>query len=303
MTADRADADMPTESGPTSHDRPTANRTAVDESRVPGSLGRIGRVVGREVRTVARTRTYVVLAAALAAVLLGLTVTGSATAGYVPTVADLQTPLEALVPVVAVAFGYRAIVSDAERGELDVLETYPVTAWEHVLGVYAGRAVGLLVAVGAPLTLAGAAVAVSREEPAAIYATQRGVDSPILFARFVVLTAAFALVVLAVAIALSALANGARSALALAIVALVGLLVGLDLALVLGLVEGVIPDAALVDALAVSPLSAYRGLVFETVITTAAGTGPRAASPLASLVGFVTWLVGSLAIASWSVGR
>jgi len=240
---------------------------------------------------------------ALAAVLLGLTLTGSATAGYVPTVADLLTPLEALVPVVAVAFGYRAIVSDAERGELDVLETYPVTTWEHVLGVYAGRAIGLLGAVGVPLALSGAAIAVSREEPVAIYATQRGVDSPVLFARFVVLTVAFALVVLAVAIALSALANGARSALALAIVALVGLLVGLDLALVIGLLEGVIPDTALVEALAVSPLSAYRGLVFESVITTAAGTGPRAASPLASLAGLVAWLVGSLAIASWSVGR
>ncbi|MFC3959281.1 ABC transporter permease subunit [Halovivax cerinus] len=269
----------------------------------PGSLGRVGRLVGRELRTVGRTRGYLVLAGALAAVLLGIGLTGSASAGYVPTAVDLLTPLELLVPIVAVAFGYRAIVADEGRGELDVLATYPVGAGEHVVGVYVGRAVCLLVAIGVPLGLVGGLVAVRREAPAEIYATQLGADSPILFARFVALTVAFALVVLAVALAVSALASGTRGALAFAIVALVVLLVGLDLALVVGLAEGILPGSALVDALALSPLSAYRGLVFETVVNTVAGTGPRAASPLASLVGLAAWLVGSLAVAAWAVRR
>lgn len=274
-----------------------------DGTRRPGPFGRIERLVAREVRTVARTHTFLALTAALIAVVLAISAIGSAAAGYVPTVVDLLTPLELLVPIVAVAFGYRAIVADERRGELDVLATYPVADRELVLGVYLGRAVGLLVAVAASLTVAGASVALLREEPAAIYATHAGADSPILFARFVALTVVFALVVLAVALAVSALASGTRSALALAIVALLGLLVGLDLALVLGLTTGYLPESSVIHALAVSPLSAYRGLVFETVVTTAAGTGPQTASPLASVLGFAAWLVGSLAVATRAVKR
>lgn len=273
------------------------------ETSPPGPAGRLRSLVGRELRTISRTRTFLVLTVALAAVLLGIAQSGSVRAGYVPTVVDLLTPLELLVPIVAVAFGYRAIVADESRGELDVLATYPVTTREHVLGVYVGRAVGLVAAVAIPLVLVGGAVAVGREEPAAIYATHVGADSPILFARFVVLTIAFALVVLALALAISALGSGTRSALALAIVALIVLLVGLDLALVFGLSAGYLPTGALVDALAISPLSAYRGLVFETVVTTAAGTGPKTASIPASIVGLTAWLVGSLAVATWATKR
>ncbi|RKD88977.1 ABC transporter permease [Halopiger aswanensis] len=274
-----------------------------DGQRAPGSLRRIDRIVWREVRTLARTRTFHVLSVALAIVLVTVAVLGSASAGYVPTVVSLITPLELLVPVVAVAFGYRAIVADRERGELDVLVTYPISTRELVMGIYVGRAVGILVAITTPLLLVGASVAYLREEPPEIYATHAGADSPILFARFVVLTLVFALVVLAVALAISALSSATRSALALAIVGLVVLLVGLDLALVFGFATSIIPDGSLIDAIAISPLSAYRGLVFETVISTAAGTGPKSASPIASVGSLGIWTVGSLGVAMWAVNR
>ena len=270
----------------------------------PGWRHRLGRVVARELRTVARTRTFGLLAAALAAVVVAIAwVGGGVRAGYVPAVVDLLTPLELLVPIVAVAFGYRAILGDRRRGELDVLETYPLSARELVVGVYVGRALALTVAVVVPLVVVGLGVVLAREAPLAIYATHAGADSPLLYARFVVLTAAFALTMLAVAVAVSALVGGSRSALALAVLALVVLLVGLDLALVAGLASGVLGESSLVHALAVSPLSAYRGLVFETVVLTAAGTGPRVASPGASLVGLLVWTVGSLAVATWGVKR
>lgn len=208
-----------------------------------------------------------------------------------------------LVPIVAIAFGYRAILGDRRRGELDVLETYPLTPRELVVGVYTGRAVGLLGTVVLALGLVGGAVVVGRAEPLGRYASHAGADSPLLYARFVVLTALFALSMLAVALAISALVSGTRSALALAVVALVVLLVGLDLALVYGLASGYIGDSSLIHALAVSPLSAYRGLVFETTVLTATGTGPRAASPAASLLGLTVWTVGSLAITMWAVKR
>ncbi len=293
MTEDGAAASRD-ERAPTDHQPPTA----------PGSMRLLETIVRRELQTLARTRTFYVLAIAFAAVVLGIAWVGeSVRAGYVPTLVDLLTPLELLVPVVAVAFGYRAILGDEQRGELDVLETYPVSSREIVLGVYIGRAIGLLTVVVVPLVLAGLAVAVTESDALPIYASHAGADSPILFARFVVLTALFALAVLGVAIAISAIVSGTRSALALAVVALVVLLVGLDLALAYGFSAGIIGDGGLVHSLALSPLSAYRGLVFESAVVVAAGTGPAVAAPVSSLVSLVVWTAGSLALATWAVNR
>ncbi|TYT60965.1 ABC transporter permease [Natrialba swarupiae] len=274
------------------------------QARTPGTAHLLWTIVGRELRTVSRTRTFYLLAAALAAVVLGITwIGGGYTAGYLPTAVDLLTPLELLVPIVAVAFGYRAILADEQRGELDVLETYPVSPREIVLGVYAGRAVGLAAAIALPLAVAAVAIALTGDDTVAIYATHAGADSPVLFARFLVLTVLFGLVVLAVAIAISSLVSATRSALGLSVVALVALLVGFDLAIVYGLAEGILGDADLLYSLAISPLSAYRGLVLETTVVVATGTGPQVASPLASLAGLAAWTVGSLAVAIWGVRR
>lgn len=292
-----APADADTEVDATTDGGPTADAASSDRSTGSGSSERVRRIIGRELRTVARTTTFAVLGVAFAVVLIATTwVSGGVRAGYVPTVADLLTPLELLVPIVTVAFGYRAIVGDRERGELDVLSTYPLSPREFVVGVYAGRAVALLAVVVVPLVAVGAIGVVTRTEPTGRYASHVGADSPILFARFVVLTALFALAVLAVTLAISALAGGTRSALALAIVGLVVLLVGLDLTIAYGLAADYLGDDSLVHALALSPLSAYRGLVFETVVMTAAGTGPRTASPAASLFGLAAWTVVSLAV-------
>ena len=62
-------------------------------------------------------------------------------------------------------------------------------------------------------------------------------------------------------------------------------------------------DESLVSALAISPLSAYRGLVIESAIVVAAGTGPAAASPIASLLSFLVWTAASLGVATWVVNR
>ncbi len=272
----------------------------------PGSTAgeRVRSVLVRELQTVARTRTFLGLGVVLVVVFLGLAwVGGGARAGYVPTIVDLVTPIELLVPVVAIAFGYRAILADRARGELAVLETYPLRPRELVAGVFAGRAVGLLAAVIVPLGYVGALTAVAGEEPHANYASHAGADSPLLFVRFVAVTALFAVVVLAIAIAISALANATRSVLSISVVALVTLLVGLDLALIYGLEAGFVAEAQLAETLAISPLSAYRGLVFETIVVTAAGTGPQTAAPLASLLGLISWGGGSLAVAIWAIGR
>ncbi len=264
----------------------------------------IATVIRRELKTVIRTPTFALLTAILTAVAVGIAwFGGGVRAGYVPTTVDLLTPFELLVPVVAVAFGYRAILGDRRRGELDVLATYPVTGRELVVGTYLGRAIGLVAALAVPLTIVMVAIVASGDDLIPVYATHRGADSPILFVRFAVLTVFFAATILAVAVAVSAIASGTRSALALAVVLLIVLLVGLDLALVYGFTAGLVGDSTLIHSLAISPLSAYRGLVLETTVSVAAGAGPRIASPVASVVGLCVWTIGSLAVAAWAIER
>ena len=98
----------------------TAEDAAVSvdtDTRITPGAGRLLRtIVGRELRTVVRTRTFLLLGFALTAVLLGAAwVGGGLGAGYVATTVDLLTPLELLVPIVAVAFGYRAVLADERR--------------------------------------------------------------------------------------------------------------------------------------------------------------------------------------------
>ena len=277
---------------------------ALGERAAPGASHIVGTIVRRELWTVVRTRTFLLLGFALTAVLVGVAALGGGLrAGYVPTAVDLLTPLELLVPIVAVAFGYRAVLGDDQRGELDVLRTYPVSSWQIVGGIFLGRAAGLVAAVTLPLAFVGVAVALTETEASILYATHTGADSPLLYLRVIVLTILFALVVLAVAIAISAIASAARSALALAVVALIVLLVGADLALVYGLSSGLVGEDSLIHALALSPLSAYRGLVLETAVVVASGTGPQTAAPLSSLIGLAVWGLGSLAVATAALDR
>ncbi|MFC7081678.1 ABC transporter permease [Halorussus caseinilyticus] len=114
------------------------------------SVNRLFAVVGRELTTVVRTRAFLALAGGFAAVVAVLAWTAGAV-GYVPLVLDLLTPVEVLVPALALAFGYRSVLGDDERGELDVIRTYPVSRATFVLGVYLGRAAALLVALVVPL--------------------------------------------------------------------------------------------------------------------------------------------------------
>lgn len=246
-------------------------------------------VVARELDTVVRTRTFTALAVAFAAVVLGIAWAGG-TPSYLSTVLTLLTPVEALVPALAVAFGYRAVRADAARGELAVIRTYPVTRLEYTLGLYVGRAAALLVAVLVPLLLVVPVVARYGGAGTDVVAAHGGTDSVLLYLRFLVLVAAFTLVALAIAVAISTLARGGRSALALGVGAVLLLVVGLDLAVVAGVGAGVFGGAELQYVLALSPNSAFRALVLETVVGTAADTG-RGADALAGLLGLAGWFV------------
>lgn len=257
-------------------------------------------VFAREVRGAVRSRTYLLLTLALTLVLFALARAGNGpAAGYVPTTVDVLLVVEVLVPAVAFAVGYRAITDDAVRGTLDVLATYPLPPWAYVIGVYAGRAVVLLTVVLVPLALLGVAVALSAGPATTVFATHRGIDSPLLFVRFIALTAAFTLTTLAIAVAVSALADSRRRAILLSLVGLLVVVVGADVTVLQAMTGGV--GVGLDTLLGLSPASAYRGLVFETVLYVAfSGRTGFVSIPVAA-AGLVAWTGASLLVATLAV--
>ena len=292
----------PTESPETPGETPGS--TGTETTRTPTATGTLSAVIRREVSTAVATKTNLGLWIGFVAVLLAVAwFGGGMQVGYVSTIIDLLTPLELLVPVIALVFGYQAILADERRGVLDVLRTYPIRPWQMVIGVYAGRAIGLVAIVATALSTLIYPIFLTEAHRPVFYATHTGSDSVGLFLRFIVLTVCFALVVLAVAIAISALVGTTRTAIAAAGVATFGLLFVADIALVFALSRGLVAESSLASSIAISPLSAYRGLVLETTVAVTAGTGPRTASPLASALGLVIWWLGSLLAAAVAVGR
>ncbi|MFW5974124.1 MAG: ABC transporter permease [Natrialbaceae archaeon] len=272
---------------------------AAEGTATPSAGALVGSVIRRELFTVILTPTVIVLGLLTTAIVAGLAVVGGGyRAGYVAVVVDLLTPLQLLVPVLAVALGYNAVLSDQRRGELDVLRTYPLRPWQFVTGVYLGRAAGLAAILTFPLLVVLGLTAVGGTPRLPMYASHSAGDSPGLYLRMVVLTVAFGLVVLAVAVAVSALVSSARTALIGGGLAVLFVAFGFDLAVAYGFSLGVVGDSGLMQALAVSPLSAYRGLVLETAVLTASGTGPQTAAPAASALGLAVWTAGSLLIAT-----
>jgi ABC-2 type transport system permease protein len=268
-------------------------RAAVDRSFV---------VAQREFQTLLRTRTVAVLALGYVAVLVGL-VLAAGTAGYLPLTIDLLRPVEVLVPVLAFAFGYRSILADAERGELETIRTYPISRRTFVAGVYLGRLAGFLVVVLLPLVIAGALVATGGQEQVSVIAAHETVDTPAIFFRFVVLTALFAVVTLAIATAVSAVARSTREALALVVVLFLALVIGFDASLVAALSGGLVGPDQIAPLLAVSPNSAFRGLVYALAVGDAYTRGAVPGSPPLLLAGLALWFVGSLAVGVRTVWR
>ncbi|TKX75107.1 copper ABC transporter permease [Halorubrum sp. GN11_10-6_MGM] len=229
-------------------------------------FGGVWIVFRRELATVRRTPGYAVLAVGLLVVLGGLVAVGGGGAtGFVPAVVDLLLPTEVLVPLLAVVLGYRALFADAASGELAVIRTYPVSAAAYVSGVLLARTVALVALVGGPFALVGAYVWLTAAPDTGIFATHAGVDSPILFVRFVALVVPFGAAYLALSAAVSTIATSRRSAVALGVLALLVGVLGGDLVVLRSLSAGAAPGG-IGGALALSPNGAFRGLVFEHVI-------------------------------------
>lgn len=266
---------------------------------------RTAAVIDRELRTLVRTRSLLAVAAAFALIVIG--VAGGAVGspgGYVSLTLDLLTVIEVLVPVLAFGIVYRSIRGDAERSELDVIRTYPVSRAEYVVGVYLGRTFGVLAVVAASLAVAGALASFTSPSAASFLATHSAGDSPVVFVRFGALTMLYTLTVSAVITAASAAARTTREALAVGVALVVAVAVGVDLAIV-GLLSGDVVGSGLDVLLGVSPASAFRGLVVELAVAPALASAPPipAASPSVSLLGLAGWTAISLGVAVLAVWR
>lgn len=256
----------------------------------------------REFDTLLRTRTIAYLSVAYTVVLVGF-VLATGTGGYVPLTLDLLTPMEVLVPVLAFAFGYRAIFADAQRGELETIRTYPVSRVGFVAGVFVGRVTVFLPVVLFPLLLAGGLVATGPPDQISIIAAHETIDTPVSYIRFVTVTVGFSVVTLAIATAVSAIAQSTREALALAVLLFVALVVGFDTTLLAALTGGVISGDQLAPLVAFSPNSAYRGLVLSLAVGEAYTRGAPTGGPLVAGIGLTIWWFASLAVAVRTVWR
>lgn len=266
---------------------------------------RVAAVVDRELRTLVRTRSLLGVAGAFTLIVLGIAGGAmGAPGGYISLTLDLLTVLEVTIPALAFGFVYRSIRGDAERSELDIIRTYPVTRVEYVVGVYLGRAAGMLVVIGVALGIAGVIASLGSPSAASFLATHSAGDSPIVFVRFVSLALLYALAVAAMITAASAAARTTREALAVGVGLVLVVAVGLDLAII-GLLSAGTLGGGLEVVLGVSIASAFRGLVIELAVAPALASAPPipAASPVVSILGLAAWTALSLAIATVAVWR
>ncbi|SDE77627.1 ABC transporter permease subunit [Halorientalis regularis] len=259
-------------------------------------------VAQREFTTLLRTPTILVLALGFVVVVAGFVV-AAGTGGYLPLILDLVAPMEILVPLLAFAFGYRAIQSDADRGELETIQTYPVRRLSFVGGVFLGRLAGLLPVVLVSLGLSAAAVVFAPGDAVSVVVRHGTVDAPVLFLRFATLTVLFTAVALAVAVAVSAAARSAREALAIAVVLVIALVLGFDATIVAALSGGLIGPDALGTLTALSPNSAYRGLVYTLAVGDVYTRSAPTPSLVAGVAGLTLWFVGALVVAVVRVWR
>jgi ABC-type transport system involved in multi-copper enzyme maturation permease subunit len=257
-------------------------------------------VFQRELRTLWRTRLVWVLAIGFFGVVLGAGLVGGA-GGYVPLSLSLMTPLELLVPVLAAGLGYRAILADRERGEVHVLRTYPIAPETFVGGVYLGRLAAVLGIILGSLLTTGVLVPLLKPSPA--LQQTGGLDSPLLYFRFVVFTVVFAAVVLAVMLLLSATVRNARRGLVVTVVVVSTIAIGFDLVIILGLAGDLVAVESLPWYLALSPGSAYRGLVMAFVVAPAVTRAVDLAVPVLSIAGLFVWGHLSLTTAAWQVWK
>ncbi|RZH69233.1 ABC transporter permease [Natrinema altunense] len=312
MTADRRRDDR---DGASADAEPTGDSNAVDPKPDGGyetaaamahsgdsgtRFGQLFVVAETEYRLSVRSRWALALTAIFAVFSLGMaTFSGSDTspAGFERIVASLAALVVYLVPLVALAFSYDAIVGREESGWLQALFSLPVSRSRVVLGTAIGRAIVL-----ASATVIGFGVA------GFLLLLEYGVGGFEAYVGFLLGAVGLGLAFLAIGVCLSTLAREKTHALGLALLAWAWFVLVHDL-LALGVVAAFsLPDLAVSAMVLANPTGVFRGLVLGAL---GAGGDAGFAAVLAeaglstgTLVGaLVVWIVGPLALAAVAVRR
>lgn len=258
---------------------------------------RLVAVFEREFNTIIRTRVYGIVALGVVSAIVVLGLVGGVS-GYIGVILNLLTPLAVLLPVFCAAFGYRVLVVDSESGELDVLRTFSLTRGVYVSGVLLGRLTLMVPVVVVALAIVGIAVPLFTGGSSEFLLRRTTYNGPLLFIRFCVLTAIATVVFFTIVAAVSAAASRSRRAIALGVVLVVALTVGVDLVIVAGVATEIFSSDLLPLLLALSPVSAYRGLVLAFAVEPATASPLQAGSAFANFLGLLGWFAGSLTVAT-----
>lgn len=257
-------------------------------------------VLERELWTVARSRGFYALAGGFALLVFGLAF-AMELSSYVPLVLSLLLPLEVVVPALAAAFGFRSVLADREREELTVLRTFPITPSSYILGIYVGRLVPLFVTIGIPLFCLWVAIPLFGGAETFLYQTS-GLDSPVLYFRFVSLTLLFGAVLLSLMVLISSLVDTGRRALVLVIATVLVSTLGIDLVTIFA-TSGTSAARAAPALTAFGPNGAYRSLVLALVVGPVLSGGVDVTLLVVGAISLLLWLFAPLLVSSvivWS---
>lgn len=248
-----------------------------------------------------RNRWVAASIALLTALALAVAFLGSAPVGTIKastlsvTIAGLASLSVYLVPLIALALAYDAIVGEVERGTLLLLLAYPVARWQVVAGKFLGHMAILTLAICVGFGAAGLAAAASTDVTA-----QDLTALGVLIGSSVLLGAVF----VALGYLISVVASEHATALGLAVGVWLFLVVLYDLALVgllLADTEHGIGQDVLAGLLIVNPADAFRLFNLAQVdavgaVTGLGGVGEAIALPAAApLLSMGAWtLVVSL---------
>ena len=233
-----------------------------------------------------------------------ITVAGFGFTGQVGTmnsVAALQslTSLSLyLIPLMGLLLGYDAIVGEKERGVLDLLRVYPVSAWQIGLGKLTG--------LGSVLALT---LAIGLIVPALLAFRSGGGANWVIWPLFLGLSVWLGVIFVALALLISSLASERGSALGLGLALWLVLVLLFDLG-VIGLLiatEGALPQTVLQGLFILNPASLFRvvilGLLLGEDALQALGVGSEGLSWPLLWGGVFFWTVLPPWLATIRLGR
>lgn len=298
MTGDAGAEAAETDGGHVDRTAPsTMSETATGNWRA--TLDRTRALAAREYRLAMRRRWSLGAALVFAVFSVGVVAFGASDAGPGQYDAVLVSLVELgvyLVPLVALAVGYDAVVGPAESGSLALVRSLPTPAWTIVVGKYVGRAgaLGGSILVGfAP----GLALAVVLAGPSAA--------APYAIVVLAALLAAWGF--LAVGVLISTVVRERTRALGVALAAWLWFVLLHDL-LALGAIAALdLSETAVALAVLANPADVFRVLALAQFDALAGGFAAvvrqAGLSTGLTVVGALAWIAAPLALAAWRMGR